>query len=104
MRQRFAIIINIEAIRKNIINASDINIIMERNLPIDIDAKLNELVQTDNILSLKTRLQQYNPELDINYELKELEKEQKQKNKNMSDAFNPFISNEDQEDKDQEDK
>ena len=108
LRQRFAIIINIEAIRKNIINASDINIIMERNLPIDIDAKLNELVQTDNILSLKTRLQQYNPELDINYELKELEKEQKQKNKNMSDAFNPFISNEDQEDKtedeDQEDK
>ena len=38
-------------------------------------------------------------ELDINYELKELEKEQKQKNKNMSDAFNPFISNEDKEDK-----
>ena len=105
LRQRFAIIINIEAIRKNIINASDINIIMERNLPIDIDAKLNELVQTDNILSLKTRLQQYNPELDINYELKELEKEQKQKNKNMSDAFNPFISNEDKtEDEDQEDK
>ena len=87
LRKRFKLIYNIENLRNNSFDLSAISIVMTRTLPIDRMERLQVLQGTDGILSLRTRLQRYDEELDIDEELKRIEEEQSKRDAQMSQAF-----------------
>ena len=66
---------------------------MKRNLPVDKIEQLQILQGTDGILSLRTRLKQYDEEIDVDNEIKQLDEEKKKNMENMSNAFNPYPDN-----------
>jgi SPP1 family phage portal protein len=82
LRERINIINNIYNLKNTGMNLSDIDIIMERNMPIGLDEKLTELQGTEGLLSLETRLARYDSELNVAEEVRRLNKE-KQDNFNM---------------------
>lgn len=82
LRERINIINNIYNLKNTGMNLSDIDIIMERNMPIGLDERLTELQGTEGLLSLETRLSRYDSELDVVEEVRRLNKE-KQDNFNM---------------------
>lgn len=82
LRERINIINNIYNLKNTGMNLSDIDIIMERNMPIGLDERLTELQGTEGLLSLETRLARYDSELDVNEEVRRLNKE-KQDNFNV---------------------
>ena len=87
LRKRFKLIYNIENLRNNSFDLSAISIVMTRTLPIDRMERLSVLQGTDGILSLRTRLQRYDEELDVDEELKRIEEEQSKRDAQMSQAF-----------------
>lgn len=82
LRERINIINNIYNLKNTGMNLPNIDIIMERNMPIGLDERLAELQGTEGLLSLETRLSRYDAELDVNEEVRRLNKE-KQDNFNM---------------------
>lgn len=82
LRERINIINNIYNLKNTGMNLPDVDIIMERNMPIGLDERLAELQATEGLLSLETRLSRYDAELDVNEEVRRLNKE-KQDNFNM---------------------
>ena len=94
LRERINIINNIYNLKNTGMDLSDIDIIMERNMPIGLDERLTELQGTEGLLSLETRLSRYDSELDVNEEVRRLNKE-KQDNFNM--YSHPQDQNEDEE-------
>lgn len=95
LRERINIINNIYNLKNTGMNISDVDIIMERNMPIGLDERLTELQGTEGLLSLETRLARYDSELDVNEEVKRLNKE-KQDNFNM--YSHPQDQNEEEDD------
>ena len=87
LRKRFKLIYNIESLRNKSFDLSSISIVMTRTLPIDRMERLTVLQGTDGILSLRTRLQRYDEELDVDEELKRIEEEKAERDKSMSQAF-----------------
>ena len=87
LRKRLKAISNIEGLRGTALDLPSISIIMKRTLPIDMSERLSILQGTDGILSLRTRLQRYDEELDIDEELKRIEEEQSKRDAQMSQAF-----------------
>lgn len=92
LRDRLILINNLETTKVNgsNIKLEDVSITMKRTLPVDLDEKLKELQGTEGILSLRTRLQRYDEEIDVDKELEQLAKEQEQKAKMMSNAFGNY--------------
>ena len=90
LRKRFKLIYNIESLRNNSFDLSAISNVMTRTLPIDRMERLQVLQGTDGILSLRTRLQRYDEELDIDEEIKRIEEEQAKRDAKMSQAFNQY--------------
>lgn len=95
LRDRLILINNLETTKVNgaKIKLEDIAITMKRTLPVNLDEKLKELQGTEGILSLRTRLQRYDEDLDIDKELEQLAEEQKQKAQMMSEAYGNFNFN-----------
>lgn len=87
LRKRFKLIYNIESLRNNSFDLSAISIVMTRTLPIDRMERLQVLQGTDGILSLRTRLQRYDEELDIDEELRRIAEETSKRDAQMSQAF-----------------
>lgn len=90
LRKRLALISNIEGIKGNNLDLNKISIVMKRTLPVNLDDKLKELQGTEGCLSLRTRIQRYDENLDVEEELKRLDEENKRKANNMNEAFGTF--------------
>ena len=69
-------------------NVADVDIKMSRTLPVDKSFKLDELQRTEGILSLETRLKNYDPELDVTEELKRIQAEKELEARTMANAYN----------------
>lgn len=67
-----------------------VDIKMNRALPVSLDDRLKELQGTDGYLSLETRLRNYDPDLDIDEEMKRIAKEKEEKNKQMATAYGNY--------------
>ena len=67
-----------------------VDIKMNRALPVSLDDRLKELQGTDGYLSLETRLRNYDPDLDIDEEMKRITKEREEKNKQMATAYGNY--------------
>lgn len=93
LRTRFRLINNIMTLKSKGLVLADISIRMKRNLPVDKLEQLQILQGTDGILSLRTRLKQYDEEIDVDNEIKQLDEEKKKNMENMSNAFNPYPDN-----------
>lgn len=87
LRKRLKAISNIEGLRGTALDLSSISIIMKRTLPIDLQERLTILQGTQDILSLRTRLQRYDEELDIDEELRRIAEERAERDAQMSQAF-----------------
>lgn len=75
LRKRLKLISNIERIRANMIDVSDVNITMKRSLPIDEEMLARIAMDTDGFLSHETRLQRFDEEIDASEELSKLDAE-----------------------------
>ena len=93
LRTRFRLINNVMNLKNKGLVLADISIRMKRNLPVDKLEQLQILQGTDGILSLRTRLKQYDEEIDVDNEIKQLDEEKKKNMENMSNAFNPYPDN-----------
>ena len=87
LRKRLKAISNIEGLRGTALDLPSISIIMKRTLPIDMSERLTILQGTEGILSLRTRLQRYDEELDVDAELERIAEEKAERDKQMSQAF-----------------
>ena len=63
---------------------------MKRNVPDNLDYKLKELQGTEGVLSLRTRLQRYDEEIDVEEELKRLQEEKQQNMQMMASAYDNY--------------
>ena len=87
LRKRLKAISNIEGLRGTALDLSSISIIMKRTLPVDMSERVQILQATEGILSLRTRLQRYDEELDIDEELRRIAEERAERDAQMSQAF-----------------
>ena len=90
LRQRFKIINNVLSLRGQGLDLYSISIRMKRNVPDNLDDKLKELQGTEGILSLRTRLQRYDEEIDVEEELKRLQEEKQQNMQMMANAYDNY--------------
>lgn len=90
LRKRLKAISNIEGLRGTALDLSSISIIMKRTLPVDMTERLTILQGTEGILSLRTRLQRYDEELDVDAELERIAEEKAERDAQMSQAFNQY--------------
>ena len=90
LRQRFKLINNILSLRGQGLDLYSISIRMKRNVPDNLDDKLKELQGTEGILSLRTRLQHYDEEIDVEEELKRLQEEKQQNMQMMASAYDNY--------------
>ena len=93
LRKRFKLISNIEGIRGTALDLPSISITMTRTLPIDMNERLQIVQGLEGILSLRTRIQMFDEELDIEEELKRIEEENTQRDAQMSQAFMQYDFN-----------
>ena len=93
LRKRFKLISNIEGIRGTALDLPSISITMTRTLPIDMQERLQIVQGLEGILSLRTRIQMFDEELDIEEELKRIEEENTQRDIKMSQAFMQYDFN-----------
>ena len=87
LRKRFKLISNIEGIRGTALDLPSISITMNRTLPIDLQERLQIVQGLEGILSLRTRIQMFDEEIDVDEELKRIEEENTQRDIQMSQAF-----------------
>ncbi len=87
LRKRFKLISNIEKVRGTSFDLGALSITMKRTLPVDLQERLQIVQGLEGILSLRTRIQMFDEELDIEEELKRIEEENTQRDKQMSQAF-----------------
>lgn len=87
LRQRFKLINNVMSLTNHSLDLVNIGIKFKRNVPDNMDEKLKELQGTANILSLRTRLQRYDSELDIDEEIKQLQEEKKAEAQMMAQQY-----------------
>lgn len=89
LRQRLEMINNIYNLKNVGMELGDIDIIFVRNIPTSAEERLQELRETEGILSLETRIMRYDPEIDVNEEIKKIEEEKT----NEADLVNRSFSN-----------
>ena len=89
LRQRLKMINNIYNLKNVGMELGDIDIIFVRNIPTSAEERLQELRETEGILSLETRIMRYDPEIDANEEMKKIEEEKS----NEADLVNRSFSN-----------
>lgn len=102
LRERLRLINNALSIKNMNVDVSKVSVTMKRNLPVSLDEKLQELQGTEGSLSLETRLHRFDEDLNVEEEISRLHKEQEEKDKNMSNAFNNYLFTDNQ-DKDNPD-
>lgn len=90
LRLRFKIINNVLSLRGQGLDLYSISIRMKRNVPDNLDDKLKELQGTEGVLSLRTRLQRYDEEIDVEEELKRIQEEKQQNMQIMAKAYDNY--------------
>lgn len=95
LKKRLHLINNLMKIKGRGFDLPSISIIVQRNLPVDLDEKLKELQGTDGILSLETRIQRYDEEIDVQEELKRIKREKEEQRQSLATAYNPYQFNAD---------
>ena len=103
LRQRFKIINNVLSLRGQGLDLYSISIRMKRNVPDNLDDKLKELQGTEGVLSLRTRLQRYDEEIDVDEELKRLQEEKQQNMQMMANAYDNYDYKQDNNDNNKQD-
>lgn len=90
LRWRFRIINNVLSLKGQGLDLYSISIRMRRNVPDNLDDKLKELQGTEGILSIKTRLNRYDSEIDYDEEMKQLIKEKQLMTQIMATAYDNY--------------
>ena len=90
LRKRLELINNIYSKKGRAFSLSEADITMKRSLPVDDELLARIAQETDGFISWETRVQDYNPELDIEEERKRLLEEKKEAAKVQQEAFGTY--------------
>lgn len=90
LRQRLAIVNNIYTLKGGKMELSEVDITMVRNVPTSKEEALQELMQTDGILSLATRIARYDSEIDVEEEIARLQAEKEANVKLYENSFGNY--------------
>lgn len=90
LKRRLKMLENIFYIQAKSFSASDINITMKRTLPVDDETQAKIATETEGLVSWETRLQRYDPDIDVEAERKRLAQETAAANKQKADAFGSY--------------
>lgn len=90
LRQRLQLTANIGKIKAKNMDVSKIDITMNRSLPVDDELQARIAQETDGFISWETRVQNYNPELDVDAERKKLDEEKKANVEMQKQAFGSY--------------
>lgn len=90
LRKRLKMICNIFYIMGHFIDYKDIGILMSRSLPVDEETMAKIANETEGFISWETRLKQYDPELDPEFEKKKLAEERKAAAAAAAKAFGSY--------------
>jgi SPP1 family phage portal protein len=90
LRKRLQLTSNILGIKARQLDVSKIDITMKRSLPVDDELLARIAQETDGFISWETRVQNYNPELDIDDEREKLLKEKQEAAKIQQEAFGTY--------------
>jgi SPP1 family phage portal protein len=90
LRQRLKLMSNIENIRSKNINASGVDIVMKRSLPVDDEMLARIAQETEGFISWETRLKRFDEEIDVDDERKKLEEENNNKLEQQQKIFGSY--------------
>lgn len=90
LRQRLKLIANIYHVKSISVNPNDIDINMERTLPVDDEMLARISEQTDGFISWETRVRRFDGEIDVEEERKRLEEDNKKKVEEQQKAFGSY--------------
>ena len=102
LRTRLEMINNIYNLKNTGMELGDIDIIFTRNIPTSAGEKLQELQGTEGILSLETRIMKYDPEIDIEEELRRIQEEKETDADIVNRQFSNYVINTNTSEKDDE--
>ena len=90
-------------IAKNVgMELGDIDIIFVRNIPTSAAERLEELQGTEGILSLATRIMRYDPEIDVDEEMKKIEEEKSNEADLVNRQFSNYVINQNEDQPEEE--
>lgn len=101
LRQRLEMINNIYNLKNTGMELGDIDIIFTRNIPTSAEEKLQELQGTEGILSLETRIMKYDPEINIEEELRRIQEEKETDADIVNRQFSNYVVNKSNEEDDE---
>lgn len=90
LRQRLKLMSNIENIRSKNVNASDVDIVMKRSLPVDDEMLARIAQETEGFISWETRVKRFDEEIDVDEERKKLEEDNNKKLEQQQKVFGSY--------------
>lgn len=90
LKRRLKMLENIFYIQAKPFLASNISITMKRTLPVDDETQAKIATETEGFISWETRIQRYDPDIDVETERERLAKETAVTNKQKADAFGSY--------------
>ena len=102
LRQRLEMINNIYNLKNVGMELGDIDIIFVRNIPTSAAERLEELQGTEGILSLATRIMRYDPEIDVDEEIKKIEEEKSNEADLVNRQFSNYVINQNEDQPEEE--
>lgn len=102
LRQRLEMINNIYNLKNVGMELGDIDIIFVRNIPTSSAERLEELQGTEGILSLATRIMRYDPEIDVDEEMKKIEEEKSNEADLVNRQFSNYVINQNEDQPEEE--
>ena len=90
LKRRLTMLENIFYIQAKTFNSSDISITMKRTLPVDDETQAKIAAETEGFISWETRLNRYDPDIDVEDERKKLEQETELADRRKAEAFGSY--------------
>ncbi|KAB1437570.1 phage portal protein [Candidatus Galacturonibacter soehngenii] len=87
LRQRLKLISNINTVKAKNTDLTQLDVVMKRSLPVDDELLARIAQETADFISWETRVQRFDPELDIEMEKERLDKEKEDAVKRQQAAF-----------------
>lgn len=87
LRQRLKLISNINTVKAKNTDLTQLDIVMKRSLPVDDELLAKIAQETDGFISWETRVQRFDPELDVEKERERLDKEKEEAVKRQQAVF-----------------
>lgn len=90
LKRRLKMLENIFYIQAKSFSASDISITMKRTLPVDDETQAKIANETEGFISWETRIQRYDPDIDVESERAKLAKENAAESQRKAEAFGSY--------------